>query len=83
MDGKDQLAEGDARGSGGVSRPPGPPVRHNPGGPPGDSGDDGGGGDGPEESDEGTPVTGDHLTSLLEIPIQMVIMIEMHDFISL
>ena len=32
-DGQDQLAEGDARGSGGVSRPPGLPVRHNPEGP--------------------------------------------------
>ena len=30
---QDQLAEGDARGSGGVSRPPGLPVRHNPRGP--------------------------------------------------
>ena len=60
LDGQDQLAEGDARGSGGVSRPPGLPVRPNPGGPPGDSGDDGGGGDGPEESDEGTPVESDY-----------------------
>ena len=59
-DGQDQLAEGDARGSGGVSRPPGLPVRHNPEGPPEDSGDDGGGGDGPEESDEGTPVESDY-----------------------
>ena len=42
------------------SRPPGLPVRPNPGGPPGDSGDDGGGGDGPEESDEGTPVEFDY-----------------------
>ena len=41
-EGHDQLADGDARGSGGVPSPPGLPVRPNPGGPPGDSGDDGG-----------------------------------------
>ena len=55
----DQLADGDARGSGGVPSPPGLPVRPNPGGPPGDSGDDGGGGDGPDESEEDTPVHSD------------------------
>ena len=40
-EGHDQLADGDARGSGGVPSPPGLPVRPNPGSPPGDSGDDG------------------------------------------
>ena len=59
-DGQAQLAQGDARGSGGVLQPPGLPVRHNPEDPPGDSGDDGGGGDGPDESNEGTPVESDY-----------------------
>ena len=86
-EGHDQLADGDARGSGGVSSPPGLPVRPNPGGPPGDSGDDGGGVDGPDESEEDTPVYSDDaalpLGSLLEILILMVIMSDTHECINL
>ena len=75
--GQEHLAEGDARGSGGLSQPPGLPVRHNPGGSPGDSGNDGGGGDGLKSLVMARLLNlimiGDHLTSLLEIHIQMVI----------
>ena len=57
--GGDGLEGQGARGSGGVSSPPGLPVRLNPGGPPGDSGDDHGGGGGHDESEDGTPVHSD------------------------
>ena len=57
--GGDGLDGQGARGSGGVSSPPGLPVRLNPGGPPGDSGDDHGGGGGHDESEDGTPVDSD------------------------